>query len=255
VNGARNLIVNRDVPPFDNADLRRAMGLSLDRGAFIDILTEGKGEIGGAMLPPPEGIWGMAPDMLRTLPGYDPDVQRNRAEARQIMRGLGYGPDKRLAVTVSTRNVPGYRDPAVILIDQLKAIYFDAELETVDTTQWYPKVTRKDYKVGLNISENSVDDPDQQFYENYVCGAERNYSGYCSPEVDRLIDRQSAESDVEKRKKLVWEIERRLAQDGARPIIFYPRAATCRQPAVKGLPIMVNSIFNGSRFEDLWLDR
>jgi peptide/nickel transport system substrate-binding protein len=40
-NVSRNLIVNRDAPPFDNPDLRRAMSLSLDRQAFIDILTEG----------------------------------------------------------------------------------------------------------------------------------------------------------------------------------------------------------------------
>jgi peptide/nickel transport system substrate-binding protein len=40
--------------------------------------------------------------------------------------------------------------------------------------------------------------------------------------VDTLIDRQSIEADTEKRKQLVWEIERRLAADGARPIIFYP---------------------------------
>src|SRR6202040_3827110 len=38
---ARNLIVNRDKPPFDNPDLRRAMSLSLDRKAFIDIITLG----------------------------------------------------------------------------------------------------------------------------------------------------------------------------------------------------------------------
>jgi len=30
---------------------------------------------------------------------------------------------------------------------------------------------------------------------------------------------------------------------------------TCRQPQVKGLISMVNSIYNGSRFEDVWLDR
>src|ERR1700719_5400120 len=65
-------------------------------------------------------------------------------------------------------------------------------------------------------------------HENYVCTAERNYTGYCSPEVDKLVDQQSAESDKEKRKQLVWEIEKRLAQDGARPVIFYPRQATCR---------------------------
>ena len=62
------------------------------------------------------------------------------------------------------------------------------------------------------------------------------------------------EPDQEKRKKLVWEIDRRLQQDGARPIIFHYRAATCWQPHLKGLTIMVNSIYNGWRMEDVWLD-
>ena len=63
------------------------------------------------------------------------------------------------------------------------------------------------------------------------------------------------EADQEKRKQLVWEIEKQLAEDGARPIIFYPRQATCWQPQVKGLTMMVNSIYNGWRLEDVWLDR
>jgi hypothetical protein len=33
------------------------------------------------------------------------------------------------------------------------------------------------------------------------------------------------------------------------------RAATCMQPQVKGLAIMVNSQYNGWRMEDVWLDR
>ena len=49
-NISHDLIINRAVPPFDNPDLRRAMALSLDRKAFIDILTGGQGDIGGAML-------------------------------------------------------------------------------------------------------------------------------------------------------------------------------------------------------------
>src|SRR5438477_2700827 len=155
----RTLIINRDRPPFDNSDLRRSMSVTLDRKAFIDIITEGQGDIGGTMLPQPEGIWSMPPELLRTLPGYDPDVAKNRAEARNIMQKLGYGPDKRLAVTVSTRNVPGYRDAAVILIDQLKEIYIDGQLETIDTTQWYPRITRKDFTVCLNVSESAVDEP------------------------------------------------------------------------------------------------
>jgi peptide/nickel transport system substrate-binding protein len=254
-NISRTLIINRAAPPFDNPDLRRAMALSLDRQAFIDILSDGQGAIGGAMMPPPAGRWGMPQEVLGTLPTYGPDVAKNRAEARNIMQRLGYGPDKRLAVTVTTRNVPGYRDAAVILIDQLKEVYVDGVLDAVDTTQWYPKVMRKDYTVGLTVSENGLDDPDQQFYENFVCGAERNYTGYCSPEVDALVDRQSMEADPEKRKKLVWEIERKLAEDGARPIIFYPVSGACWQPPFKGHTMMVNGNYNGWRLEDAWLEK
>jgi peptide/nickel transport system substrate-binding protein len=255
VNVPRNLIVNRDVPPFDNADLRRAMSLSLDRKAFVDILTEGQGEIGAVMQPPPSGLWGVPPDLLKTLPGYDPDVEKSRAQARSLMEKLGYGPDKHLAVTVSTRNLAPYRDPAVILIDQLKQIYIEGVLDPLDTTQWYPKLMRKDYTVGLNVTETAVDDPDPAFYENYVCGAQRNYSGYCNPEVDKMIDEQSAESDVEKRKRKVWAIEKKLADDDARPILFYTRVANCYYPKVKGLVTQVNNIYNGQRFEDIWLDK
>jgi peptide/nickel transport system substrate-binding protein len=254
-NVSRNLILNPERPPFDNPDLRRAVALSLDRKAFIDIITQGKGDIGATMLPPPEGLWGMPPEILATLPGYDPDIGKNRAEARKIVEKLGYGPDRRLGLTLSSRNIPAYRDPAVILIDQLKEIYIDAELEPVETANWFPKIYRKDYTIAINGTESGVDDPDQQFYENFVCGAVRNYTGYCNPEVDKLIDRQSAEPDRETRKQLVWEIERRLADDGARPIIFYPRGGTCMQPYVKGLTTMVNSIYNGYRMEDVWLNK
>jgi peptide/nickel transport system substrate-binding protein len=250
----RGLIVNRDRPPFDSPDLRRAMALSLDRKAFIDIITEGQGDIGGVMQPAPEGLWGMPPEMQRELPGYDPDVQKNRAEARRIMQKLGYGADNRLEVKVSARDLPFLRDPAVLLIDQLKEVYVDGTLETIDTTNWFPKVMRRDYTVALSPAGGGPD-PDQNLYVTYGCGGDLNYNNFCSPEVDKLIDLQSIEADQEKRRRLVWQIERKLAGDGARPIIFYDRRATCWQPHVKGLTIMVNSIFNGNRMEDIWLDK
>ena len=251
----RQMLVNRSKPPFDNPELRRAMVLTLDRRAFIDIHSDGQGEIGGAMMPPPAGSWGMPPEVLQSLPGYTTDVAKNRAEAREIMKKLGYGPDKRLAVTVTTREAPAYRDPAILLIDQLKEIYIDGTLNAIDTTQWYPTVMRKDYAVGLTVSENGLDDPDQQFYENFSCGAERNYTGYCSAEVDELIDQQSSEPNAAKRKQIVWEIERKLAEDAARPALFYPKSAACWQPYFKGHTMMVNGNYNGWRFEDAWLDK
>jgi len=255
LNASRNLIMNRDAPPFGDPEVRRAIALSLDRKAFIDILDVGQGDIGGAMLPPPGGVWGLPPEQLTDLPGYAPDVEKSRAEARGIIARAGYGPDKRLQVKLTIRNIPIIRDPAIILIDQLKTIYVDAELDLVESVNWYPKVFRKDYTFGLNMTASAIDDPDQQFFENYACGAERNITGYCNPELEKEFARQSIEADREKRKKLVWKIDRKLQEDGARPIIFHYRAASCRWPYVKGLTIMVNSIYNGWRFEDVWLDR
>jgi peptide/nickel transport system substrate-binding protein len=254
-NNSRYLIINRAAPPFDNLELRRAMALSLDRQAFIDILTDGQGAVGGSILPPPDGVWGMTPDLLHILPGYEPDVRKNRSEARTIMQRLGYGPDKRLPVTLSTRNVEGYRDAAVIAISQLGEIYIDGQLELIETANWFPRVIRKDYTVGVTVAEGGLDEPDQKFYESYVCGVDRNYTGYCNEETDKLIDRQSMEADPEKRRKLVWEIERRLAEDASRPVLLYSRFATCMQPRLKGLTTMTNSRFNGWRMEDVWLDQ
>ena len=250
-----NLIVNRDNAPFDNADLRRAVAYAIDRKSFIDILSEGHGDIGGAMQPLPQGVWGMPPEMLASLPGYGPDVEKNRAEARKIMEKLGYGPDKHLPLKVSARNIAIFRDPAVILLDQLKQIYIDGELDTVETANWFPKVARHDYAIGINQTGIGVDDPDAMFYENFACGSERNYTAYCNKEIDALFDQQSAMSDQAARKKLVWEIDKKLQEDGARPILYHNQFATCWQKDVKGMLIMENSLYNGWRFEDVWLDR
>jgi len=206
------------------------MALSLDRKAFIDIVSDGQGEIGGVLQPQPGGLWGMPPHMLKELPGYDPDVSKNRTLGRQIMEKLGYGPDRRLKVKVATRDTQAYRVPAVILIDQLKEVYIDGDLETVDTTNYFPKIRRKDFIIGLNLQTGGPD-PDSVLELFYGCGSNLNWDGYCSPEVDKLIEQQSIEADRGRRMQLVWTIEHKLAEDGAQPIIFYSRdlPATLRQ--------------------------
>jgi len=254
-NVSTNLIVNTAAPPFDNPQIRKAMALAIDRKAFIEILTEGKASMGGAMLPAPEGQWAMPAEELAKLLGYGANTDQNRAEARKIMEGLGYGPGKTLKVKVSTRNIAIYRDPGVILIDQLKAIHIDGALDPIDTTVWYAKVQRKDYSVGLNLTGVAVDDPDVNLIENYTCNSERNYTQYCNPEIDKLIFQQSQEADVEKRKRIVWEVERKLAEEVVRPMIFHNRAATCWHPQVKGVVLHQNSIYGNWRLEDVWLDK
>jgi peptide/nickel transport system substrate-binding protein len=254
INVSTNLIINREAPPFDNIELRKAMALSLDRKSFIDIIFQGQGDAGGALLPPPEGVWGMPPEMLKTIPGYG-DVNKSREQARAMMTKLGYSADKPLKIKVATRNLATYRDPAVVLIDQLKTIYIDAELDPVESSAWFAKVARNDYSVGLNLTGNGIDDPDQAFYENFGCGSERNYTHYCNKDLQKLFDEQSVETNVEKRKKMVWDIDKKLQEDVARPILMHARSGTCWKPYVKNMTIMNNSAYNGYRYDDIWLDK
>jgi peptide/nickel transport system substrate-binding protein len=130
----------------------------------------------------------------------------------------------------------------------------DTELESIDSTRYYPKIMRQEYTVGLNL-QTSGPDPDPILDLFYGSGSSLNWDHYCNKEVDKLITAQSMEGDPARRKAILWQIERKLAEDDARPIIFYADGGTCMRQYVKGQTIMVNSIFDGARREDVWLDK
>lgn len=250
-----NIIINSEKKPFDNADVRRAVGLAIDRKAFVDIISEGKADIAAWMLAPPVGSWGMPAEEVAKLPGYGADVAAQQAEARKIMEKLGYGPSNRLKVKLSTRDFTSYRDPAVILVDQLNKVHFDAELDIIESSVWFNKLARKDYVIGLNLSGVGIDDPDVTLGGGFGCKSEVNRTNYCNPVVEKLLDQQSQEPDREKRKQLVWQIERILVDDGARPVIFHNRSATCWHAHLKGYVHQENSIYNAWRFDRVWLEK
>lgn len=250
-----NLAVNRSKPPFDNVNLRKAMELAVFRQDYIDIVTHGAGMIGGAMLPPPEGAWGMPVEELVKHESYAGSVEERREKARALMAAEGYGPDNKLKIKVSTRDFTAYKDPAVILVDQLNQVYFDAELEIVESSLYFSRMIKGDYFVALNLTGSSVDDPDAVLKANYLCDAQNNYTKYCNPEVDKLIHAQSAEIDKVKRKAIAWEIERALIEDGARPMIYHGNVNTCWQPHLKGIVRKRDSIYNDWRFEQMWFDK
>src|SRR5690242_3948969 len=66
------------------------------------------------------------------------------------------------------------------------------------------------------------------------------------PAVDRTRSGQAQEARLGDRQQVAAVV---------RPIEFYLRKATCWRPEVKGLNVMVNSSYNGWRFEDVWLDK
>jgi peptide/nickel transport system substrate-binding protein len=69
-----------------------------------------------------------------------------------------------------------------------------------------------------------------------------------------MIDEQSQMTDPMKRRRLVSDIQKRLEQDGARPILGWSNDFYAMWPYVKNL-VPHQSVYNYARFQEVWLDR
>jgi peptide/nickel transport system substrate-binding protein len=249
-----NVLVNFKRAPFTDVRVRRAINLALDRKAYLVGPRQGAATFGGAMLPRPAGVWGLPKEEVAKLPGMG-DPAKQKAEARRLLAEAGFGPGNPLKLTVSTRALAIYVDTASWMVDQLEQVGIQAKLEQIETGVWHPKMTRLEYQVALNLTGVGIDDPDANFFENYRCGSQRNFSGYCAEEIDRLMVEQSQTLDRAKRLRLVHEIDRKLQADGARPILGWGKQYAVHWPHVKNWAVHENSIYNVSRRQDVWLDR
>ena len=231
------------------------MALTLDRKAFIDILSEGEGTMGGAMLPPPDGVWGLPPEMLKTIIGYG-DVEKAARKARELMKEAGYGPDKRLKIKVSTRNIATFRDPAAILIDQLRAHLHRRRARD----HRHRGLLQSRVQEGLRRGAQPHRQRGRRSRRHLLRGLRLRLAAQLQQLLQSGDDqavRGAVARDSTRRSARRWcgTSTRKLQEDIARPIISHGRAAGCWQPHVKNVTIHTNSIYNGWRFEDVWLDR
>ena len=248
--GSDNVILNHKRPPFDNVMVRRAVNLALDRKAWAQVRH---GVASSAMPARPVGLWGLSAPELAKLPGYR-DVARDRADARRLLAEAGFGPGKPLRTELATRSWALQADLAVFVQDQLRQVGIETTLKQMESAVWYPALARRDYTLGANLTAVGIDDPDALLNEQYRCGSTRNSTDYCSPEVDRLIDVQSQELDPKKRLALVLDIQRRLEEDVAKPMLGWRNAYFARWPHVKNL-VPHAPVYNFARMQDVWLDR
>ena len=217
-----NLIMNTKKPPFDNLKVRLAVSHAIDRRALNQAVHQGGAAIGVSMPSQPWGVWGVPEKDLTALPGYGKPADE-KAKAKKLMAEAGYTPDKPLKVEIVTRAIAVYVDMASFIINELKQIGIEATLKQIETAQWHAMATRGEYQIGANLTGIGIDDPDANFYENFACGSPRNYTFYCNEQIGAMIDQQSAEIDPKKRLALVWEIQKKLEEEAARPTLDLAR--------------------------------
>ena len=248
-----NIILNGRKPPFDNVNVRQAVSYAIDRGALIRVVLQGGAVPAVAMMPRPYGVWGLVDKDLAGLPGYGKPADM-KEKAKKLLAEAGYGPGKPLKIEMVTRAIAVYVDMASFVINELKQVGIEATLKQVETAQWHPMATRGDYQIGANLTGLGVDDPDANFYENFACSSPRNYGGYCSEAVAKMIEQQSQELDPAKRLAHVVAIQKQLEQDAARPTLDSRLDYFTVWPHVKNM-VPHHNIFNFGRMQEVWRDK
>jgi peptide/nickel transport system substrate-binding protein len=251
-NVADNIIMNIKKPPFDNPKVRLAVSYAIDRRGLVQAVHQGGAMLGAAQAPRPHGVWGLLEKDLNALPGYGKPADM-KAQARKLLAEAKITPQNPLKVEMVTRAIAIYVDMASFVINELKQVGIEASLKQVETAQWHPLAARGEYQIGANLTGIGPDDPDANFYENYACGSQRNYSQYCDEQVMKMIDAQSQELDPKKRLAQVWAIQKKLEEDAARPILDWRLDYLAVWPHVKNF-VPHQSIYNFGRMQEVWRD-
>jgi peptide/nickel transport system substrate-binding protein len=248
-----NLLLNTRRPPFDNPAVRRALSLAIDRRAFVRAIHQGGAVVGAAMTAPPYGVWGLLERDLAGLAGFGRPGD-DRAKARALLAEAGFGPQHPLRVEMVTRALAIYLDVASWVVAELARAGVETSLRQVESAQWFPMLTRREFQLAVNITGHGVDDPDATFYENYACGSPRNYGDYCDETVMKAIDAQSRELDPRRRLALVRALALRVEADAPRPTLAWRLDHFAQWPHVRGL-VPHHVEHNWARMQDVWLDR
>jgi peptide/nickel transport system substrate-binding protein len=214
---------------------------------------QGGAVIGASMAPKPFGVWGLPDKELTALPGYGKAADE-KTKAKKLLAEAGYGPSNPLKVELATRAIAQYLDFASFVINELKQVGVEGTLKQVETAQWHPLATRKEFQAGPNLTGIGVDDPDANYFENFACGSPRNYGGYCNEQVMKMIEAQSQELDPKKRLAMVAEIQKKLEEDAGRPTISWRQEYYLAWQHVKNL-VPHQSIYNWGRMQEVWLEK
>ena len=207
--------INVNKPPFDDVRVRRALTLAVDRWEGAQTL----GSISLAKIPGglvrPGGPFAMPDTELIKIAGYGKDGNTAKAQARALLKEAGV-PDG-FSFVYKNRDVPSPYEPvAVFLIDQWRKIGLNVTQQVLETTAYFNDIRSGNFDVIVDFQADYMDEPDLHLAKFLsVDRNSSNYARFTDRTLDDLYDRQTRETDPEKRKQLVWEFERRVLDEQA----------------------------------------
>jgi peptide/nickel transport system substrate-binding protein len=243
---------NHKRKPFDDARVRRAMSLAIDRwhGAPRLAKIANVHTVGGIVFP--GSPLAASQEELQTLAGFWPDIENSRAEARRLLQEAGA---EGLSFELLNRNVDQpYKYNATWVIDEWSKIGLHVTQRVLPTGPWFEAMRNGSFDVVLAGNCQSVVNPlldVQRYLPTYAA----NYGQFSDrPELE-LYDKMLRETDATRQRALMRQFEKHVLDDQAHEIflLWWYRTVPHRS-YVKGWKISPSHYLNQD-LATVWLDR
>ena len=131
MNLVQALYLNNAVEPFDNELVRQALCYAVDVDSMLELTADGHGTKVGSSMYPAFGKY-FDPQLAEAYP-YDVE------KAKELLKKAGYENGFSFTITVPSNYQP-HVDTAVVLVEQLKAVGIDAQIQQVEWNTWLTDV-------------------------------------------------------------------------------------------------------------------
>src|ERR1700739_3155013 len=243
---------NHKKKPFDDARVRRALTLAIDRwhGAPQLAKIANVHTVGGIVFPGAP----LAADKeeLEDIAGFGHDIGKSRAAASRLWKEAGA---EGLSFELLNRNVDQpYKYNATWVIDEWSKIGLHVTQRVVPTGPWFEAMRQGNFDVVLAGNCQSIVNPlldVQRYLPNYAA----NYGQFDDQRELALYDKMLHETDLTKQRGLMREFEKRVLDDQAHEIflLWWYRMVPYRS-YVKGWKISPSHYLNQD-LATVWMDK
>jgi peptide/nickel transport system substrate-binding protein len=245
------IYMRTDKAPFTDVRVRRAISHAIDRQAIIEAVWV-RGEPTPAVS---RGLaeWSPRIDELGEGAKY---YRHDPKEARRLLAeaGVPKGFKTQLTATNGTGAGPMMIDAAQLAQSQLKEVGIETELKIQEYGAYMATTYVGKYEGMVLGPISNAWEPDSLLYGLYAPDQPRNSGHVNDPIITAMLKEQRRTQDREARKQIIFDIQRRIADQQHYVYLYCVGITGSWQPYVKNYA--PNTTYNfGGRSAALWLDR
>ncbi|MSO73044.1 MAG: peptide ABC transporter substrate-binding protein [Rhodospirillaceae bacterium] len=224
------LVGNVRRPPFDDACVRRAVSLCLDRELLTRNISRDGSLPADAFVPP--NIANYHPNPRLDFAGRP--LSERRAETARLLNEAGFGPNHPLSFEYKHIATLVGRRQAIAVSAMLKDCGIVARLYANESKIYYTALQRADFEFAWAAWVGDYNDPHTFLYLLDSRAGVYNYGGYRNPAYDALMDVAQTTLDLEKRAGILQRAEQIILDDSAIIPLSFTTHSVLVSPRVRG---------------------